>query len=210
LDAALAAGRGAVVWVAPMIFSTLLAKIAMYEAGYRAAHLSMPWHGPARTRFGRWLVNAPAVAIEERFVERVIIPVEGRAGAALDELGRRLDCNRIVTITAVDNANRPLEVPFLSGSLRLGPGAPRLALAHRAPLLAAILARDAAGAFCVQLQPLTSMGGTSDGDTLDSLARAFADVYARGIVASPALWKIDPRPRTRRQIDLAAAGGHHR
>ena len=208
LDAALAAGRGAVIWVAPMIFSTLLVKIALHDAGHRVAHLSVPWHGPARTRFGRWLVNARAVVVEERFVERIIIPMDGRAGAVLDELGQRVRSNRIVTITAVDNANKPLEAPFLRGSLRLGPGAPRLALSHRAPLFAAILARDAAGAFCVKLHPLTSMDTGTAVDTMNGFARAFADAYARGVIESPALWKIDPRPRTRRPTDSAVAGGH--
>ena len=190
LDAALADGRGAVLWVAPMVLSTLLVKIALYDAGYRVAHLSVPWHGLARTLFGRWLVNSRAVAVEERFVERVVIPAEGRPNAALAELGRRLRRNEVVTITAVGNANRPVEVPFLGGHLRLGPGAPRLALAHRAPLLAAITTRNGAGAFRVTLELLPADTSDPDGNAIERLARSFAEAYARGVVENPALWRF--------------------
>ena len=195
LDAALAGGRGAVLWVAPTIFSTLLVKVALYDAGYRVAHLSVQWHGPARSRFGRWLVNARDVAVEERFVERVVIPPEGGPRAALDELGRRLRRNEVVKITAVGNANRPVEVPFLGGSLLLGPGAPRLALVHRAPLLAAITARDGAGAFRVTLQALATADeadGSDDG-AIERRARAFAEAYGRSVVENPTLWDIHMR-----------------
>jgi lauroyl/myristoyl acyltransferase len=206
LDAALAGGRGAVLWVAPMIFSTLLVKTALHDAGYRVAHLSVAWHGLARTRFGRWLVNARGVAVEQRFVERVVIPAEGRAGAVLKELGRRLCRNEVVTIRAVGNANRPIEAPFLGGRLRLGPGAPRLALAHRAPLLAAITGRDDAGGFCVTLRLLSAAdAGGPDGNPIERLAHAFTEAYARGVFENPALWNRISPPRQMSSARLAAS-----
>ena len=56
-DAALAAGHGAVLWVAHFCFNALATKKAMAAAGYRVSHLSRPEHGFSKSRVGIATVN---------------------------------------------------------------------------------------------------------------------------------------------------------
>lgn len=190
LEAALARGRGAVIWVAPTVYSTILVKMALHDAGFRVGHLSAIWHGPSRSRVGRSRINARYLAVEERFVERVVIPEHGPT-AALKELGRRLGRNQVVTVTATGAADRSVEVPFLEGHLRLAPGAPRLALAHKAPLLAAFTACDrGSDRFEVIVEPLTACGEKSGRDAVQQAARDFASAYGRHITADPTMWNV--------------------
>lgn len=191
LDAALTEGRGAVLWVAPMIFATLVVKVALHDAGYRVGHLSVPWHGRARTRLGRWLVNERDARVEGRFADRVVIPEEGRMDRALAALRQRLRRNEVVTITAVSTSDNAVDAPFLAGRIRVGPGAPRLALATGAALLAVVMARDGGAAFRVKLHPLLASGsGRAGKSAVQDLTTAFAEAYGHAVIENPALWAI--------------------
>ena len=56
-------------------------------------------------------------------------------GAILPVLSQRLSAIAVISITALSDSKRPLQVPFLDGSIQLAPGAAILALRAHAPLL---------------------------------------------------------------------------
>ena len=57
IEAALAGGRGALLWVMPVRYSDLISKIALHRAGYEVSHLSRFNHPGSNTHLGRALVN---------------------------------------------------------------------------------------------------------------------------------------------------------
>lgn len=194
LEAALQSGRGAVLWVVPVTFATLVVKMALFDAGFRTAHLSRVGHGGGRSRLGANLLNERQNVIEERFVERIVMPAEGRPTQALRELKRRLEANSIVTITGVDLADNPVELPFLGGRLRFATGAPRLAALNRAPLLAAAALREGRShRFRVKLKPLDlpqrEMGRGRDQAGITAQTCAFAEVYEETVRHNPPLFR---------------------
>jgi lauroyl/myristoyl acyltransferase len=134
IDAALARGRGAILWGAPFQCANLIEPIAFQRAGIELHHLSNWNHGLGlRTRVGARL-NRIVVAAEERFLaERIVI--ERGSVAALLILRARLAENRVVGMRAVDYARRVLDLPFLAGRIRLATGAVELALGTGAALL---------------------------------------------------------------------------
>ena len=135
LTAALADGRGAVLWIGHFSFASLVAKKAFHQADLSVGHLSHPSHGYSRTRFGMRVLNPIRAVIEERYVrDRVMLALDGST-AAMRELRRRLRRNQVVSITVRERAQRPLAVPFLDGTIRLATGAPDLAYVAKAALL---------------------------------------------------------------------------
>ena len=91
LHVALAAGRGAVLWVAPFVFAPLVAKRGLHQAGFSVHHLSRPSHGFSSTRLGMAVLNPIRTRIEDRYLaERITIPRSGETTAAIRTLARRL------------------------------------------------------------------------------------------------------------------------
>ncbi|MDX1540629.1 MAG: hypothetical protein R3349_04430, partial [Geminicoccaceae bacterium] len=124
LHTALAAGKGAVLWVAPFVFAPLVAKRALHEAGFAVHHLSRPGHGFSSTRFGVAVLNPIRTRIEDRYLaERITIPASGETTAAVRKLRARLADNRPVSITFTSQGGRQVEAPFLAGRLRTAIGA---------------------------------------------------------------------------------------
>ncbi len=52
IDTALAAGKGALLWIGRGECVELISKMALYRAGYAAYHLTHPTHGLSKSRFG--------------------------------------------------------------------------------------------------------------------------------------------------------------
>jgi hypothetical protein len=86
LDAALAAGRGAVLWTSPFSYADLVTKMALHDAGYAVSHLSAFSRGFSpnscwswtRSRFGMKVLSPLRTRIEDRYLrERVVIPLDG-------------------------------------------------------------------------------------------------------------------------------------
>lgn len=153
IAAALERGHGAILWVAHFTFYSLVPKIAFYEAGYAASHLSHPRHGFSGTRFGmRWL-NPIRNSIEDRYLkERVFLSPDSPVGA-MRTLQTRLKANGVVSTTVREMARRPVEVPFLANHIRLASGAPDLAYSTDAALLPVFPVREPDGSFAVYVEP---------------------------------------------------------
>jgi hypothetical protein len=105
LDDALAAGRGAILWVAPFVFASLVAKRALHEAGFRVHHLSSAGHGLSSTRLGLAVLNPIRSRIEDRYIaERITIPLDGAVASAKQAISCCLEANAVVSITLVPRA----------------------------------------------------------------------------------------------------------
>ena len=177
LDAALARGRGAILWVAPTIFQWLPTKRTLFEAGYRLHHLSSPQHGfSSPSRFGRACLNPIRTTIENRYLaERVLLGTGGQAHAALRRLAALLRQNEVVSITVGSAGARAIHAPLLDGSLWAASGAPHLATRTGAALLPVVTVRTASGQFRTWIGPplATPDPGGHDGPP-DGAVAAFA------------------------------------
>lgn len=159
LAAAHRAGRGAVLWVVPTIFSWLFAKRALAEAGFAVHHLSREGHGfSTRSRLGEAILNPIRTRIEDRYLaERIKIPDGAGPQAALKRLGRQLAANGLVSITMAVEGARLLEACLLNGRLRAASGAPRLAGRTGAALLPVVTLREEPGRYLARVgAPLPS------------------------------------------------------
>jgi len=57
VEAALAAGRGAILWISRFAFADTIGKFGLHKAGYPLVHLSRSVHGSSVTRFGQCWLN---------------------------------------------------------------------------------------------------------------------------------------------------------
>lgn len=152
VEQALAAGRGAILWQQPFAFSCLLAKMAVYQAGFRVTHLSRFDHGISRSRMGARLLNWIWTAAEERYLEERLVMYPGGSVRALKEIARRVRQNQLVSITVGRQGQRFREVPFLHGKIRLAEGPAALAHKTGAALLPVFAVRQEDGTFLVTIE----------------------------------------------------------
>ena len=153
IQSALAAGRGAILWVATFAYSDLLTKLSLCRAGYAINHLSRASHGFSNTRFGRALFNPIQTRIEHRFLaERLVMSANNTVGP-LRRLAARLKDNQLVSITATPLGRRLQTAPFLDGRIQIATGA--LSLAHQsgAPVLPVVTVAHSDGTFVTHVEP---------------------------------------------------------
>lgn len=202
LDAALARGRGAVLWVAHFAFAPLASKVALAAAGYRVWHVSRPEHGFSTTRFGIAVLNPIRWRVEERYLAGRLIIDRRNPAAVMLKARRLLARNALVSITAGDwEGARVLEVPFGGATLGLSSGAPALAHLAGAPLLPMITTRPAPGA-----PTEVSVGPPIDPDR--GLARpAWVDAAATDFVARFRPF-VERRPEQWRDWSRLRVGAH--
>jgi len=129
IDAALAQGKGVILWDGHFAYAGLLTKIAVDGAGFGLVHLSHPRHGFSDTRFGMRVLNgiwrrAEAPYLKERVVLSLASPV-----AAMRHLLDRLAGNVVVSISVRDTGSQPVSAAFMDATLPIATGAPDLA--HR-------------------------------------------------------------------------------
>lgn len=150
IDAALAAGRGVILWMNAFRFNDLVGKMGLNAAGYRLTHLSMPEHGGSITSFGVRFINPIWVRAENRYLgTRVVIDPE-HPKRAPEEIRAALAANAVVSITAIRGASRkPAAITLLGCRFELGLGAPLLAIETGATLLPVFTLREPDGAFRV-------------------------------------------------------------
>lgn len=175
VHAALAAERGAVLWVSHAFHGHLGAKIGFHRAGLRVVHLSTPAHGFSATKFGVRYLNRMQTRIEDRFIaERVMLPLSGQ-NAALQTLVKRLKANKVVSITGQRGTGRTVDARFLDGVLPLAPGAPTLAQMTDAKLLPVFAFRAPDGAIDVTIEPEIMLEGGREA----AVARAVQEFATR-------------------------------
>ena len=125
LQAALATGRGAVLWVMPLVFAPLVTKRSLAEAGIAVHHTSRLSHGFSPTWLGQTLLNPIRTRIERRYLaERIVLPLEGMSAAASRHVLGLLRANRVVSLTLGVMARRSLACGGHKGAFASLPARP--------------------------------------------------------------------------------------
>lgn len=193
VDAALADGRGAVLWVAHFCFNALATKKAFHAAGYTVSHMSRPEHGFSKSRFGIAVLNPIRVRTELRYLRGRIIIDRSKPAASVLAASKRLAQNEMVSVTAgAWEGARLATVDVGAGcTLQLATGAPGLALMAGAALLPVITVRDdASGEIHVIVEKRIDGGyGGRSAEAVVALAQAFADVVMRHVGRHPMQWR---------------------
>jgi len=136
LDAALAMGKGAILWVADFVEAGDATKIGFADIGCRLSHQSRPEHGFSKSRFGIACLNWVRQHYENRFLHRRIVFDRPSPQLAKDEMLQLLAENRVVSIMASAHEGRMLaDARFQHGRLRLALGAFNLAQRAGCPIL---------------------------------------------------------------------------
>lgn len=181
--------QGAILWTSAFYHSDLVTKKALAEAGHALHHLSELSHPFSPTRYGVWVLNTIRLWAENRYLARRII-VSGDAQRAVLALAKTLRSHGVVSITAVGSGARVLEVPFLGGTLRLGAGAPVLALRTGAALLPVFTVLDSHGQYTVHVGPdISDMGEAHDDERLQLMASRYAMLLEPYLLAHPTKWR---------------------
>ena len=192
IDAALAAGHGAVLWVAHFCFHALATKKALRAAGYPIWHLSRPEHGFSRSRVGIALFNGIRTGAEAEQLAGRIVYDRDRPGAAAVAAMRVLKQNGILTITAGDwEGQRITTVDLCGGTIDLAVGAPRLARLSGAALLPVFTVRGPdQDTIRVVVEAALAVAAKGDlDDALQGAAQAFGRSLERYILRYPAEWR---------------------
>jgi lauroyl/myristoyl acyltransferase len=187
VHAALAAGRGAVLWVSHAFHGHLAAKIGFRRAGLDVVHLSTPAHGFSATKFGVRYLNRMQTRIEDRYIaERVMLPLQGQ-NAALPTLVKRLKANRVVSITGQRGTGRTIDARFMDGRLPLAAGAPTLAAMTGAKLLPVFAFRAADGVVDVSVEQEIPLEGARE-EAIHAAAQDFAARSEPYVLRTPGQW----------------------
>ena len=186
IDAALAQGQGAILWVTQFAFSDLVTKRALYQAGYAVSHLSRETHGFSATRFGRRWLNPIKTRIERRYLAERLVMSEDHTVGPLRELALRLRQNRLVSITVAPTGRRTRPAPFLDGRIRVATGAPALAWQTGAPLLPVFTLREPDGALVTRVEPALLADRRLDrAGAIDALLAAYGILLEAYVLRSP-------------------------
>jgi lauroyl/myristoyl acyltransferase len=163
LQKVLESGRGAILWVTETAFSTLIVKMALYNAGYHAIQLSRPGHGFSISNFGIRFLNPFWIRVEDRFIKERVLIIGETADQALAVLRTRLAANETVLITVAPLAHKFVKVPFFQAHLTIPTGPIQLARDTGAALLPVFTAAEDNGAFEVAIEePLSGQAGDED------------------------------------------------
>lgn len=191
LDAALAVGGGAVLWVGHFAFNSNVTKMGLAARGKLATHMSRPEHGFSKTRLGIVLLNPVRCAAEDRYLGFRIVFDRQNPAAAMRRMLTVLEENRLLSITAGAWEGSDLaETALFGGRIRIALGAPRLAARAGATLLPVFTVRRPDGGFCVAVEPPIAL--QPGGDRRDMACAAAAEYLRRHepwIAAYPDQWR---------------------
>jgi lauroyl/myristoyl acyltransferase len=173
LRAALAQGKGAILWVAPFVFNSGPTKIAIHQKGYRVSHLSSPQHGFSETEFGIAYVNRIRCIPEDRFIAQRIVYDRNAPSTAMRRMMRALKAGEVVSIVAASTEGTEMvKGPIFGGRLSVAVGAPRLAALTGAPLLPVFTVRDPASGFRVVIERPIALAADQPSDARVAAATA--------------------------------------
>jgi hypothetical protein len=137
LAAALERGHGVVLWFETFTHSSLIAKRALHQAGYRLHYLSSKYHPGATSAFGQALLNPVYVATELPHLQGRIVLNDANHVACTRRMWTILRGNGVVGVTNTLSSNMHfIEAPFGSSArLSMSSTVPGLALQTGAAVL---------------------------------------------------------------------------
>jgi lauroyl/myristoyl acyltransferase len=207
IENALRAGRGAILWVAPLVFNDLLTKMTLHRAGFRVAHLSRDGHGFSPTRWGARFLNPIWTRIENRYLaERLVIRAD-RPSNALRTLVQRVRQNEVVSVTVGGQGARTIAAPFVNGLLDVADGVPALAMRTGAALLPVFTVETGVGRFVCTIAPGLRTPAAGDAGVRDLVEQEVA-LLESWVLRYPEQFVIWEIVRTR--TDSAGAAGASR
>jgi lauroyl/myristoyl acyltransferase len=172
LKAALAQGKGAIVWIAPFVFNSGPTKIALKN--YRVSHLSSPKHGYSETKFGVAYLNKVRCIPEDRYIAQRVIFDRYAPATAMRRLMRAVKAGEVVSIVAASTEGSDMiKGPIFGGRLPVAVGAPRLAGLTGAPLLPLFTVRDGDGFRVVIEKPIQMIDHPSTDERCVAAAAEF-------------------------------------
>ncbi len=178
IDAALAAGRGAILWVAPFVFGPLLAKMTWQRAGLHVTHLSRYSHGYSQSLVGARLLNPIWTRAEDRFLaERITLGPDGATVRQVRTLANRLRANLLVSVSVGARGARALRVPFLNDHISVATGVPSTAAATGAAILPVVTLREQDGVFVTWVGAPLAQAAPHDG--IPAMTATIADLARR-------------------------------
>jgi lauroyl/myristoyl acyltransferase len=188
IETALARGRGAVLWVAPFVYSDLVTKKGLNEAGYRVTHLSRPEHNISNSYFGIHVLNPIWTHIENRYLFDRITIHNNTSAPALATLRERLQQNKIVSITVGNQAKKTTCVDLMSAKLRLATGPLYLTRTMKSVLLPVFTVMQSTGTFVVHVEsPL--MAGCEDPEApYECIVQSYAQRLKYYLLQYPEQW----------------------
>ena len=153
VEEALAQGRGAILWIAPFLFASILSKMALHRTGFAISHLSRHDHGFSKSAFGIRFLNPLRTSIEHRYVEPIVIGPDGSVRDPIMALHRRLAQNGLVSIAVGAQGAQVLPAPVFEGAVPVATGVPKLMLRTGASLLPVFAIRMGPSEFVTFVDP---------------------------------------------------------
>lgn len=190
LDAALAAGKGVVLWDSQFYFANVATKLALARAGYDLHHMSSPSHGVSETSVGKALLNPIWVASETKnLAERVVVSY-ANPRPAMTRLAACLAAGKIVSVSVRETSRKPAAVPFFDRQLRLGPGAVALANKADAALIPVFTLQKKPGVFVATLEaPIRIAPGLGRHEATVVAAAEYAKRLEPYVAHAPGQWQ---------------------
>jgi lauroyl/myristoyl acyltransferase len=207
LEAALGAGRGAILWVSRFAFADIVTKCALHRIGRPLVHLSAAMHGFSTTSFGRrWLNPMQQQAENHYLAERVVLDSQSPA-AVMRRLQNVLRRNGIVSISVYSRGAYVVDAPFMAGRWRIATGAPSLAWKTGAQLLPVFAVRNSRnGSFVVTIdEPLPINQAGSKEEAQKHAVVSYLTRLEPYVVANPGQWLGWPTVRAAKAMAHAPA-----
>ncbi len=191
LEAALARGRGAMLWFDGFAHAAIVGKRAFADAGFSMWHLSARGHGIVNSRFGEYFLNRRVIEVELRYLAGRIVFDETSAATATRRMIGILAGNGIVSLTNNAYIGTAMEVPFgTTAKLPLARTPLHLAASRGIPLfpVSAIEVEPYARYEVSVGADLTASILPADPDPIARIAKAYADYQLPLALAYPAQW----------------------
>lgn len=174
LDAALADGRGAILFTANFAYQDLMAKAALAGAGYQLSHLSRDSHGFIEGKLSRWLLNPIYTCIERRFLKERLVFSGNRTKKVNGMIRARLRNNQPVMVLVTPLGRRVAILPFLHGQIRIATGALNFACETGAAVLSVFTVRKPDGLIETIVEPaLDRPAYRSRGETIETMLQDY-------------------------------------
>lgn len=186
--AALARGHGAILWVAPLRYHSLVTKKAFHAAGIPVHHLSHSRHGFGPHPWAIARLSRIRTRVEDRYLaSRVMFGPHGvGAMKATGRLRAHLLANRVVSITLNEDGAQLADMRIGGWHHPIATGAPHLAVSTGAALLPVFCVRERNGSYSVRIgAPLTSTAGVSRKAAIVELVNACSEAFDPVVRAYP-------------------------